>query len=71
MTLKSGGLHVADAPSQPTDPHDRRAAKLVAELRAALGDAAFGEAWEEGQAMTFNEAMTCARSLMDSDPPGT
>jgi hypothetical protein len=51
----------AEAIPVPDALADKRAGneRELADLRAALGDAAFSRAWAEGQAMTLEDAVTC------------
>ena len=56
---RSGTL--IDPGDQPE--HDRN----IAFVRAQLGEATFEAAWAEGQAMTFDQAVTYAQTAFDSD----
>jgi hypothetical protein len=47
-------------------PSPRDSDNLAAAARAALGEAAFSTAWAEGQTMTREQAIACARDLGDA-----
>ncbi|MEO5634903.1 hypothetical protein [Gaiella sp.] len=43
--------------------------QIVHDLRSALGEEAFAEAWEQGRAMTLNEALDYALEEADPETP--
>ncbi|MCG8348864.1 MAG: tetratricopeptide repeat protein [Chloroflexales bacterium] len=45
-----------------------RAAHIIAEARASLGEQAFAEAWAAGQSLTLNEAITLAQEELSAPP---
>jgi hypothetical protein len=58
--VEAGYPHYAILASLQPLAHPAERAKAVAAARAALGEEAFAGAWAEGQAMTVEQAITCA-----------
>ncbi len=68
--LEGAAAWLREVLSTPIPPVHREAHEtFVAALRTGLGDQAFDAAWEEGGAMTFQEAIAAALTLQTEGPP--
>jgi len=60
-TLTGAAAEIRRAVDSPPSPYEeRRQEQLLADARAALGEAAFSVAWSEGEAMSLEQAIVCA-----------